>query len=368
MFYHDHSWGITRLNVYAGEAAGYTITDDTEKKLVEQRGSPGRRRHPAADRPGPHVRAGRSKDAVDARQRQSARTPRGTPGAGAPRAASGTTTSTCRRRTRATPRGMSAYGRWMYGPWFWPPATGRSTDRSPTRTTTPAATSTTRDLAVPDRPVLRAGADPGHAEHLARAWSSSTTPRSSTGSPTRSSTLQPKTYRLRLLNAANDRFFNFQWYTADPTQGDGTTRGRPQAGRARGRADRPDGVTDPGGRRQRRRRPRLGADRHRGRIPARAGRHRRPAAHHVDHRPDPLRRRQRRPALAAARAGGARRRDRGLLEVRGQDADPLQRRARRVPGASAVSTTTTPAPRTSARPAPRPSTPATAPTPAPSCR
>ena len=23
MFYHDHAWGITRLNVYAGEAAGY---------------------------------------------------------------------------------------------------------------------------------------------------------------------------------------------------------------------------------------------------------------------------------------------------------------------------------------------------------
>ncbi len=21
------------------------------------------------------------------------------------------------------PSGMSAYGRWMYGPWFWPPAT-----------------------------------------------------------------------------------------------------------------------------------------------------------------------------------------------------------------------------------------------------
>ncbi len=27
MFYHDHAFGITRLNVYAGEAAGYVITD-----------------------------------------------------------------------------------------------------------------------------------------------------------------------------------------------------------------------------------------------------------------------------------------------------------------------------------------------------
>ena len=34
MFYHDHSWGITRLNVYAGEAAGYIITDATEQKLI----------------------------------------------------------------------------------------------------------------------------------------------------------------------------------------------------------------------------------------------------------------------------------------------------------------------------------------------
>ena len=34
MFYHDHAWGITRLNVYAGEAAGYVITDDTDAKLM----------------------------------------------------------------------------------------------------------------------------------------------------------------------------------------------------------------------------------------------------------------------------------------------------------------------------------------------
>ena len=34
MFYHDHAWGITRLNVYAGEAAGYLISDNTEKALI----------------------------------------------------------------------------------------------------------------------------------------------------------------------------------------------------------------------------------------------------------------------------------------------------------------------------------------------
>ena len=34
MFYHDHAWGITRLNVYVGEAAGYLITDPVEQALV----------------------------------------------------------------------------------------------------------------------------------------------------------------------------------------------------------------------------------------------------------------------------------------------------------------------------------------------
>ena len=37
MFYHDHAWGITRLNVYAGEAAGYLLTDAAEQKLSARR-------------------------------------------------------------------------------------------------------------------------------------------------------------------------------------------------------------------------------------------------------------------------------------------------------------------------------------------
>ena len=34
MFYHDHSYGITRLNVYAGEAAGYLLRTTMEQELV----------------------------------------------------------------------------------------------------------------------------------------------------------------------------------------------------------------------------------------------------------------------------------------------------------------------------------------------
>ena len=34
MFYHDHAMGITRLNVYAGEAAGYVVTDQVEQDMI----------------------------------------------------------------------------------------------------------------------------------------------------------------------------------------------------------------------------------------------------------------------------------------------------------------------------------------------
>jgi FtsP/CotA-like multicopper oxidase with cupredoxin domain len=34
MFYHDHAYGITRLNVYVGEAAGYLLQDPVEQGLV----------------------------------------------------------------------------------------------------------------------------------------------------------------------------------------------------------------------------------------------------------------------------------------------------------------------------------------------
>ena len=34
MFYHDHAHGITRLNVYAGEAAGYLVTDPQEQDMI----------------------------------------------------------------------------------------------------------------------------------------------------------------------------------------------------------------------------------------------------------------------------------------------------------------------------------------------
>ena len=70
MFYHDHASGITRLNVYAGEAAGYIITDPAEQQLQATGAIP-----PAADTIPLVIQ---DKTFVDARQHSRPRTPPGT--------------------------------------------------------------------------------------------------------------------------------------------------------------------------------------------------------------------------------------------------------------------------------------------------
>ena len=133
MFYHDHAWGITRLNVYAGEAAGYLISDDTEKKLM------------AAGGPLASVGLG-----VPLVIQDKTFVPQDTQMYNQyeidPATAKQVITSYGQDPTwdasrwggygnfwfhhvympaqnPGDPSGMSAYGRWMYGPWFWPPAT-----------------------------------------------------------------------------------------------------------------------------------------------------------------------------------------------------------------------------------------------------
>ena len=96
MFYHDHAWGITRLNVYAGEAAGYLLTDADGAEPDRARRRPRRPGHSA-----PRW-SSRTRPSCRARPRWPSSTRPGTPPSGAARAACGRRTSTCRPRTRAT--------------------------------------------------------------------------------------------------------------------------------------------------------------------------------------------------------------------------------------------------------------------------
>lgn len=219
MFYHDHAWGTTRLNVYAGNAAGYIIQDPVEQELVSNNIIP-------ADQI-PLVVQDRT--FVPQAEQLAWQDP--------------TWDSTrwgsygnlwyhhvyMPAQNPSDPSGMSAFGRWMYGPWFWPPALNAiyqpianpyyNMDPA-TNFTTPLETPCNLDdpttwqydtdpfcepPLIPGTPNISAGMEQFNDTPIVN------------GTLYPYVTLEPKAYRFRILNAANDRFFNFQWYVADPT-------------------------------------------------------------------------------------------------------------------------------------------------------
>jgi FtsP/CotA-like multicopper oxidase with cupredoxin domain len=106
----------------------------------------------------------------------------------------------------------------MYGPWFWPPATPpHGPIANPyydpnCNLDVPATWQYQTDpfcepQQIPGTPLISVGMEQFNDTPLVNGVAYPTV------------TLEPKTYRLRMLNAANDRFFNFQWYVADPTTG-----------------------------------------------------------------------------------------------------------------------------------------------------
>ena len=131
MFYHDHSFGITRLNVYAGEAAGYMITDATEKKLIDDGTVP----------PDQIPLIIQDKTFVDA-STIATTDPTWNWGTTAPIPHTGDLWLPhvyVPAQNPALEDGVNPTGRWHYGPWFWPPVPliRSLTARSPTPTTIP---------------------------------------------------------------------------------------------------------------------------------------------------------------------------------------------------------------------------------------
>ncbi|MBI5944622.1 MAG: hypothetical protein HY864_09650 [Chloroflexi bacterium] len=214
MFYHDHAYGITRLNVYAGEAAGYVITDQVEADLIGGTNLSGVNPGLGVFLPGvgtPLVIQDRT--FVDATT-IAAQDPTWKWGTGAP-------DITGRKEPKTgdlwlpsvympiqNPNdlaGANAYGRWQYGPWFNPPTAN-----------------------VEHGPMLNPYYDPGCDGTV--TWCE---PQFQPAVPTPSMGMEaymdtslvngaiypfmevdPSTVRLRILNAANDRFYNLQMYVA----------------------------------------------------------------------------------------------------------------------------------------------------------
>jgi FtsP/CotA-like multicopper oxidase with cupredoxin domain len=171
MFYHDHAYGMTRLNVYAGMAAGYLLTDPQERVLNT----------PDIAAEIPLVIQDKTFVPTDiAVQDSKWNTAKwGQPGdLWFPHVY-----ETNQNPGAATIDKTNPVGRWDYGPWFWP----------------------IFPVAIPNLP------DPSGVPEAFM----DTMVVNGTAYPT--VTLEPKAYRLRILSAGNDRFLNLQLYQADPT-------------------------------------------------------------------------------------------------------------------------------------------------------
>jgi FtsP/CotA-like multicopper oxidase with cupredoxin domain len=200
MFYHDHALGITRLNVYGGTAAGYVLTDKVEDALTKTAGTGTQlsgvdtidgllHNVLGAGLPSlldeiPLVIQDKTFVPHDIAQQDALWDEKhwGTEGdLWFPHVYE------INQNPSMVGNGTNPVGRWDYGPWFWPvfPAplqlpTGAYGDVS----TTPEG--------FMDTPLVNGTAYP-------------------------KITVDPKAYRLRILNAGNDRFLNLSFFVADPT-------------------------------------------------------------------------------------------------------------------------------------------------------
>jgi FtsP/CotA-like multicopper oxidase with cupredoxin domain len=223
MFYHDHAYGITRLNVYAGEAAGYLLYDPAEEAALLNATVPGtiaiNAGQAAADLSHLIPLVIQDKTFVPSVAQVDATDPTWSPNFGA-------TPGTARPGDLWFPHvympnqnpndpigGASGLGHWDYGPWFFPPQTSLTagpitqmctSSAFPGQTLTPSASCpscgcpiTPNPSGTPeafmDTPVVNGMAYP--VLHVA-----------------------PAAYRFQILSAGNDRSWNLSWFVADPTQ------------------------------------------------------------------------------------------------------------------------------------------------------
>jgi FtsP/CotA-like multicopper oxidase with cupredoxin domain len=212
MFYHDHAYGLTRLNVYAGEAAGYLLQDEVEKQLIADGVLP-------ADEIPLVIQ---DKTFVPTRGQLDWQDPtwvsdpvtRTWGGSDWVTNANNYTITWGQQGDLWFPHvympnqnpydleGAAAMGRWDYGPWFWPPLT-------------PAAGLVHGEVSNPFY-----GLDPVEPAYIPGIPNPSMVPEGFmdtpvvNGTPYPYLTVEPKAYRFRILNAANDRFWNLQLYQA----------------------------------------------------------------------------------------------------------------------------------------------------------
>lgn len=217
MFYHDHSYGITRLNVYSGEAAGFLVTDQVEQDLIKATNSSGV--NPGLAKVLPDIGIPliiQDKTFVD-NATIADQDPTWNWGTGARDLTTGNILKAITGdlwmphvyMTNQNPwdiTGTNAFGRWMYSPWFWPPAQPTVRGLIPN----PYYTGGTGTAAPWEPPMIPGTPNPSMAME-----GFMDTPLVN-GAVYPNLTLDPKPYRFRILDACNERFLNLQLYQATP--------------------------------------------------------------------------------------------------------------------------------------------------------
>jgi len=216
MFFHDHAYGITRLNVYAGEAGAYLIQDPVELDMINGTNNTGI--NPSNLPPVlPDIGIPlviQDKTFVD-QNTIAAQDPTWNWGTGA-RALNGKIKAGktgdlwyphvyMPNQNKDDPTGQSGWGRWQYAPFWWPPADGALTyppipnpynqldklapNYEPWTLIPPTPNPSSVMEAFMDTPIVNGTAYP----YLP---------------------VQPRAYRFRILNVCDDRFLNLQLYVA----------------------------------------------------------------------------------------------------------------------------------------------------------
>jgi len=229
LFYHDHAFGITRLNVLAGMAAGYVITDDWEQDLVSRQIIPAEQ-IPLVIQDRTFVDATPVPNPFD--NNKLTPTIRVTDplwnwGTGPLDPQTGVRTPQtgdlwlphvympAQNPYSPDGSGVAPYGRWLYGPWFYPP----------TVITHPPVTNPYADPDCnSDNPNILANCQtPGQppvmpaTPHPSMGMEAFFDSMIVNGTAFPRLEVEPKAYRFRILNAANDRGLNLSIYKADGT-------------------------------------------------------------------------------------------------------------------------------------------------------
>ena len=216
MFYHDHAYGITRLGVYSGEAAGYLLVNPPDEDRLAAATVPGTiGTTPDLAHMVPFIIQDRTFVPPAAQLAQQDPTWDAAKWSGEDGLWLPHVYMTNQWPGNPDLSNTNPMGRWDYGPWFWPVQTSLvEVDHNGVAASRPLTVPCTSAAAV-------TGTNPTGATDCPSTPLPSLVPEAFMDTPVVNGTayptftVDPVAYRFQMLNAANERNFNLSLFVAD---------------------------------------------------------------------------------------------------------------------------------------------------------